>query len=394
MSISYMGTKRDLAPQVRNFVADLRPGPLLDAFAGMASVGHAIAPARQVWSNDAQLFAVEVGKASFMSRERPPSARTVALHFEAAVEGAEQKRRQAYRAGLSIENEALGTAEFDHYQLKLTELDEWISRSRIPQRDVFSRNYSNAYFSLGQAIELDSIRSVLQTHLLAGQITHDLYRWCLVALGAAMIRLSNSPGHFAQFLKPKAETFQRHQKLKRRSVWAEWLVSISTLTVSGTYRWRKKNKVFNDNAVDLLTRLAQEKDVPGVVYLDPPYTDDQYSRYYHLFETLVTYRPHKTTGIGRYPSGRFVTPFSHKSTVLEAFDAIIRSAKFCGSDLVISYPSNGLLSEIGEHPLALMQKHYPNAICAASISHSHSTFGASKGLVSAPVTENIYVAAA
>ena len=31
------------------------------------------------------------------------------------------------------------------------------------------------------------------------------------------------------------------------------------------------------------------KQRPAIIYADPPYTDDQYSRFYHLYETALLY---------------------------------------------------------------------------------------------------------
>jgi adenine-specific DNA-methyltransferase len=54
VSISYMGTKRDLAPAVCDVISHAQQGTMLDAFAGMCSVAERVATARQVWSNDAK----------------------------------------------------------------------------------------------------------------------------------------------------------------------------------------------------------------------------------------------------------------------------------------------------------------------------------------------------
>jgi adenine-specific DNA-methyltransferase len=62
VNISYMGTKRELAPAVADVVAQAKEGVMLDAFSGMCSVGELVAPARQVWNNDAQAFSAEVAR--------------------------------------------------------------------------------------------------------------------------------------------------------------------------------------------------------------------------------------------------------------------------------------------------------------------------------------------
>lgn len=78
-----MGTKRDLTTFVSAVIADCQAGPILDVFSGMCSVGETIAPCRQVWTNDVQVFAHEVAKALFTSQEYPLRSQAVAdLYYE------------------------------------------------------------------------------------------------------------------------------------------------------------------------------------------------------------------------------------------------------------------------------------------------------------------------
>jgi adenine-specific DNA-methyltransferase len=62
--------------------------------------------------------------------------------------------------------------------------------------------------------------------------------------------------------------------------------------------------------------------------------------------------------------------------------------------MVLSYPSNGLLHEVGGCPIELLRSEYPKARLATEIEHNHSTMGASKGEAKAAVTERIYIARA
>src|SRR5689334_4581572 len=67
---SYMGTKKRLAPIVAAVIAELKPGIALDLFSGMCAIGEKLAPDRQVWNNDVQLFAATVARALFTSDEQ------------------------------------------------------------------------------------------------------------------------------------------------------------------------------------------------------------------------------------------------------------------------------------------------------------------------------------
>src|SRR4051812_13184491 len=71
LQVSYMGTKKQLAPVVAQLVAQCPNGPLLDLFSGVCAVGEAVSPTRQVWNNDAQIFASTVAKAFFKSKDAP-----------------------------------------------------------------------------------------------------------------------------------------------------------------------------------------------------------------------------------------------------------------------------------------------------------------------------------
>src|SRR5438552_9025287 len=83
VNISYMGTKRVLAESVSEVVAHAQKGILLDAFSGMCAVGEAVGHSRQIWNNDAQIFASQVAKAIFTSQDAPPSALECAeIHFD------------------------------------------------------------------------------------------------------------------------------------------------------------------------------------------------------------------------------------------------------------------------------------------------------------------------
>ena len=79
LAISYMGTKRPLAPLVAELAADCRNGACLDLFSGMCAVGQQISPKRQIWSNDLQSFASLVAKCQFCSIGDVPDSRLVEL---------------------------------------------------------------------------------------------------------------------------------------------------------------------------------------------------------------------------------------------------------------------------------------------------------------------------
>ena len=95
-------------------------------------------------------------------------------------------------------------------------------------------------------------------------------------------------------------------------------------------------------AEDFVSQTAHDFDL---FYLDPPYTAQQYSRFYHILETLVSYTVPRlfhdgrlTTGL--YPVHRYKSSFCSKTKALPALGKIIGRAKDKNISLLISYSSS------------------------------------------------------
>jgi adenine-specific DNA-methyltransferase len=396
VNISYMGTKKELAPSVAAVIRQTQRGVMLDASAGMGTVGEEVAPARQVWSNDVQLFAAEVGRALFSSHDEPPGTLQAAdEHFN---DFELHRLRLASKCSVTLKAEdcLLESVSFSAFSRRKVFLSKALvveaGKLRNRSGNLFTRTYAGNYFGIHQAIEADSILHALALNHSQGRITDDQKRWLTIALGRALLKIANSTGHFAQFLKPKRTSYKRYLRQRRRSLWTEWLFSTGELRAVGTVDWRRRNRSFHEDSVGLLPKFVKAKERPSVIYADPPYTDDQYSRYYHLLDTLMLYDYPVVTGAGLYRPGRFQASFSIKSKAVAAFDSLVRNASRTGADLVLSYPSNGLIHEVGVDPKEILAKHFRSVECCYSLPHSHSTFGASKGSAHADVTELIYLA--
>jgi adenine-specific DNA-methyltransferase len=396
VGITYMGTKRALAPAVAEVARHAQPGVLLDAFAGMCSVGEAIGEARQVWTNDVQVFACEVARAIFTSRDGPPSPLTYGdINFD-SYRKTQLSLSRSFRSSLATEQELLQATSYNAFQTRLSKLLRTLSkeatkcRARSPH--LFATTYSGSYFGIAQAIDADAIHAALSAARENRSISADEHRWGLIALGRSLLKVANSTGHFAQPLKPKPETFRRYIALRRRPLWSEWLESTAVMSPVGSRIWRKQNRAFNKDSLKLIPHFARVAADMSVIYADPPYTDDQYSRFYHVLETLCLYDYPKVTGVGLYRPNRFQASFSHIAKSADALSALIESSAKTGADLILSYPTNGLAIKAGASVQSLLKKHFRRVEVCRSMTHEHSTFGASKGAAKAPATELIYLA--
>lgn len=402
--VSYMGTKRSIAPLVAAVVEDAPRGPLLDLFSGICAIGSEVAPSRQVWCNDIQIFASTVAQSFFTSPYSP-------IHFDEVAELAHEHYLENYR---NLENRFASALRKETNALKSRDLQkisplenlmpnvaskpslekERARLAEIPEKPyrLFTITFSGGYLGLHQCIQVDSIRYAVDRLQDLGRFDEHQHRWMCLALCQAVSKASTTTGHFAQYMKVKEGTVGRFTAQRRRSIWKEWLRAIFEFSPVGSRAWRAKNLVFRENATQLLTHLRDADIKPAVIYADPPYTSDHYSRYYHLYETLLLYDYPTSKGVGRYRDDRFVSPFSIKTQVEAAMDSLVANCAALGSRLVLSYPERGLLSNAEETIASMLHEHFGSGRLAARLDHFHSSLGGSKGQEKNRVKELIFAA--
>ncbi len=151
-----------------------------------------------------------------------------------------------------------------------------------------------------------------------------------------MSKVASTTGHFAQYLSIKANNVARFRAQRRRSVLQEFAQALRDFEPVRDSGWRKQNKVFHGDAIALLRSLnGRNRKTPSIIYADPPYTADQYSRYYHVYETLLLYDYPKANGAGRYRPDRFTSPFSIKTKVESALEEIVSLSAKMQAKLVL-----------------------------------------------------------
>ena len=400
-----MGTKRTIAARVAAVIEEAPSGPLLDLFSGVCAIGSAVAPSRQIWCNDVQVFASMVAKAFFTSPTLP-------IHFDDAAEAAHgpflensQALGKRFASALREEEKALQSEDIERIKLLESAMPNVASsgslereRARlaknpteVPYR-LFTITFSGGYLGFGQSIQVDSIRYAVDLLLDARRLDEHQHRWMCLALCQAVSKVSTTTGHFAQYMRVKEKTQRRFLAQRSRSVWREWLRAIFEFSPIGTPVWRSQNRVFMGDAAELLQVLCERGERPAVVYADPPYTSDHYSRYYHLYETLLLYDYPPSEAAGRYRPDRFFSSYSIKTEVETAMDRLIADCAKIGSRLVLSYPERGLIPDSQNAITTLIRKHFGSACSVVRFNHSHSSLGGSNGREKYRVKELIFTA--
>jgi adenine-specific DNA-methyltransferase len=394
--VRYMGTKRYLAPYVRNIIDSLRPhGPVVDLFSGIGAVTSALAPMHHVITNDALSFTVPLARARFGA-----SRRSKPLELQAAIRllfrQRERQLRDKYRVRLAEEAVAmecgwrelayvLDTSRHVGNCAELQRKAVRLAATRGAERySLITLYFAGGYFSTFQAIQLDSLRYAIDHH----HGNNGDKDWLLAAWLSAAATIINAPGHTAQFLRASSEaTHNRVRRAWTRNVWDVFQNRLADLGPEGTYRWRVGNRFVQSEALALLKTKTIDR--AGCIYADPPYTKDHYSRYYHVYETMYKYDYPDSLGRGRYRSDRFVTGFSLKTQVANSFESLISRSLELGVPLVVSYPQAGLLTSTGADLGELLRTWFKR-VDVTKFAHEHSTMGASDGRQKKRTVECIY----
>lgn len=220
--------------------------------------------------------------------------------------------------------------------------------------------YANVYFGLHQALVLDSLRAAMDEISPGDPFAAEKRTHYLSALLHTASISTSGTSHFAQprhlTKDTELEAMAGRRLIDVRETFEELSREILA-TVRATDHSPGNQAFCGDYRGFLEDRAGQTRFVfpaeVDLVYLDPPYTLDHYSRFYHALEVLARYdypelerdaRGQATRG--RYPriEQRFQSDFCRRAAVEGEFRRVIQAAAGAGAKLVISYSSpTGLL---------------------------------------------------
>ncbi len=194
--------------------------------------------------------------------------------------------------------------------------------------------YGGHYFSPKQALSLDYLLNALPKNSKDRNI-------CLAALIIAASRCAAAPGHTAQPFQPTPGA--------GKFIEISWRLDVfksceSALKEIAPIYARVKGKAVVSDAKKMLSKLKKA----DLVFLDPPYSGVQYSRFYHVLETIAQGKCGPVSGVGRYPaiSKRPQSQFSNAGQSLKALDELLSGLSKKQVKVIFTFPkgkcSNGL----------------------------------------------------
>ncbi|MCX6819871.1 MAG: DNA adenine methylase [Candidatus Adlerbacteria bacterium] len=317
-----MGSKIKLldriAPILERMVS--KGDKILDLMAGTHSIGYALKPNHPIIGNDVQEYSKVIGIAR-------------------------------------IENNKVRLSAED------LERDIYPHLSKNKTYKLFQKYYTDTYFTKEQCVEIDNVRFAIDK--VKDTKKKAIY---LTALIYAMGHCQSSPGHFAQYMPKDHPRLKTLRKLSILDAFTKKLLENHILFSNF------QNKVVSMDYRNLFTDKNIKKYLRGVklVYIDPPYSPAQYSRFYHLLETAVKYDYPKLSHKGLYRQDRFQSDFCYPSKVSGEFDFIVSHASNIGAKVAISYSESGLITST---ELKAICKKYFKKVRVYYFKHSHSMQG-------------------
>ena len=420
--IRYLGIKTKLLEPIKTTVHNVtdKGETVLDLFAGSNSVGQYLMDDFVIYSNDCQQYSYVAARA-LIEHHSPDVVNSLSKdilyskyyyeNYNALSKIFSSPLKQEASLLANIGEKYYGK-EFDdftdffdnspycgHIEKKHGAFDDCIkvftNESINRYRDdhslfpyiLFCTYYNNPYFSLHQCIEIDSLMYSIQKQLHNKAITEEEYNiylsFIIYALNLTVISVGD---HFAQpqKIKPVSASLDAARDTinlrERKKIIGKKRISIESLVSEKLDDYKKgyvcgstKNKAF---CLDF-HKLLESVSYPEVttVYIDPPYTNAHYSRFYHIPETLVLYDYPVIEYAGRYRTDRYQSGFCIKSEAYKEFEDMISLCKSKHLNAVISYSdTNQCILRINEIT-EICQKYYFDRVDIQNIAHMYRNFG-------------------
>jgi adenine-specific DNA-methyltransferase len=354
--VKYMGSKSQLlrGPLGRMLLREsAKSSRFVDLFCGAGSVSRFVAVQREipVLSSDLQKFAT-VLSAAVIERTEPYLNTQVTIDW--CKSAAEHQGTDPISARLAEASASARASVMDARRLSADHGDA----------GFILRDYGGHYFSPLQARQFD----VLYQSLPEGAGDRTI---ALAALIQGASRCAAAPGHTAQPFQPTDRLIPHIQNAWSRSAIIETQRALDELVrhhalVPGT--------VANSAADEVVHRLGDG----DFVFLDPPYSDVQYSRFYHVLEGISRGGWPSVSGSGRAPDKelRPTSDFSLRSKSAGAMRTLLQGISDQGCNRVaITFPNAEASNGLSAHAITGLAREAGWRVRKTLVNATHSTLG-------------------
>ncbi|THV56358.1 DNA adenine methylase [Chryseobacterium candidae] len=372
--IHYLGSKLRILDFIEDTInnIDLERGRVCDLFSGSGSVSFKLSRTRPVTSVDIQEYSTIICSAllnpikmdqkfidEFLQKSLN-SKHSIGLinslesliSYEKECISNALNHKKVEKLCEILEDGSLISFEIlkkDNLNSKLSKLlrstlTEFKKKKILDYQTLAIRYFGGIYFSYEQALQID---------ILLEQIEDSPKKYKNMLLAALISTASdcvNTVGkQFAQPIRPRkangdikpslGKSVNKDRSLNVFDVFGKWVQKYNSITDKDF-----KNDILKMDFSIALDNLTNDT---TVVYADPPYTREHYSRFYHVLETLALRDTPKISTMvlggetllsrGLYREDRHQSPFCIRSTAPEAFELMFSKISSKGVKLVLSY---------------------------------------------------------
>lgn len=206
-----------------------------------------------------------------------------------------------------------------HFEMaKLQDLAQ--AYNALKHKDLKSNYYAKAFgglfFSKNDATKLGFIRDDLDTLLHTKQITQKEFYILLASLIYSADRVANTVGHY--------DAYRKNVSLQDR------------LNFELIEPLECECEIFKELANALAKTLLENGEKIDIAFIDPPYNSRQYSRFYHLLETLAKNDKPTLYGVARKPAPELISAYC-KSEAVFAFEKLVTNLSKFTKILLLTY---------------------------------------------------------
>jgi adenine-specific DNA-methyltransferase len=414
----YMGSKKAILPFVTAELERLtKPGDIIvDLMAGTHTIGYAMKRRCRMVANDIQRYSLVIGQTLLnhnpQQRVENPAREAFKRHYLVNLRHLESLFEEALRMERAFLSPSpsrrvdwrsyrdfcetypyymrpkVPASEWDEDFLILftnQRLEAYRTLNKLEPYSLFSLYYANSYLGIRQAMEVDSLRYAvdklcdewLLQHEEAGYDAFSLRCLLLCALIAVVNRVNPAPGHWAAFQRVNEKSFpwlKTQRSIPLLGLFLEKVADFEEALAQNESPY-SPHIVMTEDYVVFMREVQDYIKNARVVYLDPPYSQGHYSRFYHFIETLVQYDYPLISHDGRYRMGRHQSPFAHKEKVAAAVGHVAAITRDAGTTLVISYSHGGIIPDADAFRNILRQCYPAKKIAVKTLASVHSKLG-------------------
>lgn len=287
----YIGNKSKILNQIEQLIIDKNINrenyTFCDAFSGTSTVGNFFKDRFKIIANDNLYTSYVMSQAKLNTPD---------LKFE-----------------------KLGINPFDYFNDTKKTLNGFVYNNYSPGGS------ERQYFSKENAARIDFIRTKTEKWFKEEKINRKEYYYLIACLIESISKVANVAGVYGSYLK----------MWDPRAIKPMNFIKVEQINKNQLF----ENEVYNKNIEELINDISGD-----ILYLDPPYTKNQYSVQYHLLETIALYDEPELKGkTGCRNTSMQTSKFSKAGEVHIEFEKIIAKAKF--KYIILSYSSDGIMSK-------------------------------------------------